>query len=220
MGRRPACGKDDADRRQAGWSARGPKESNEAAYAQPPRSPAERLPLRGSREESIIELSGPNAEWETAAEQAPILFDRKLLRARRARFAHEIEARKFLLAHVAREIAERVEIMLRPSRCALDLGAYRGLLGLKSRRPQIGRRDDLRRERAACRALPAASTRLRRGLAALQGASLNLVVSGLALHRVNDLPGALIQIRRALRPDGLFMAAVLGARRSSSCARR
>ena len=37
--------------------------------------------------------------------------------------------------------------------------------------------------------------------------SLNLVVSGLALHRVNDLPGALIQIRRALRPDGLFMAA-------------
>jgi SAM-dependent methyltransferase len=42
-------------------------------------------------------------------------------------------------------------------------------------------------------------------------ASLNLVVSGLALHRVNDLPGALIQIRRALRPDGLFMAALLGA---------
>jgi SAM-dependent methyltransferase len=42
-------------------------------------------------------------------------------------------------------------------------------------------------------------------------ASLNLVVSGLALHRVNDLPGALIQIRRALCPDGLFMAALLGA---------
>ena len=42
--------------------------------------------------------------------------------------------------------------------------------------------------------------------------SFNLIVSGLALHRVNDLPGALIQIRRALRPDGLFMAALLGAR--------
>ena len=34
-----------------------------------------------------------------------LLFDRRLLRARRARFAHEIEAREFLLAHVAREIA-------------------------------------------------------------------------------------------------------------------
>ena len=42
--------------------------------------------------------------------------------------------------------------------------------------------------------------------------SLNLVVSGFALHRVNDLPGALIQIRRALRPDGLFIAAALGSR--------
>jgi len=42
--------------------------------------------------------------------------------------------------------------------------------------------------------------------------SFNLIVSGLALHRVNDLPGALIQIRQALHPDGLFMAALLGAR--------
>jgi SAM-dependent methyltransferase len=43
-------------------------------------------------------------------------------------------------------------------------------------------------------------------------ASFNLIVSGLALHRVNDIPGALIQIRRSLAADGLFMAAVLGAR--------
>ena len=42
--------------------------------------------------------------------------------------------------------------------------------------------------------------------------SFDLIVSGLALHRVNDIPGALIQIRRNLVPDGLFMAAALGAR--------
>ena len=41
-------------------------------------------------------------------------------------------------------------------------------------------------------------------------ASLNLVTSILSLHFVNDLPGALIQIRRALKPDGLFMAAIPG----------
>src|SRR5262249_9615986 len=41
-------------------------------------------------------------------------------------------------------------------------------------------------------------------------ASLDLVVSGLALQFVNDLPGALLQIRRALKPDGLFLAALLG----------
>jgi SAM-dependent methyltransferase len=41
--------------------------------------------------------------------------------------------------------------------------------------------------------------------------SLDLVVSALSLHWVNDLPGALIQIRRALKPDGLFLGAMLGA---------
>jgi SAM-dependent methyltransferase len=41
-------------------------------------------------------------------------------------------------------------------------------------------------------------------------ASLDLVVSALALQFVNDLPGTLVQIRRALRPDGLFLAALLG----------
>ena len=41
-------------------------------------------------------------------------------------------------------------------------------------------------------------------------ASLDLVVSGLALHFANDLPGVLAQIRRALKPDGLFLAALLG----------
>lgn len=40
--------------------------------------------------------------------------------------------------------------------------------------------------------------------------SLNLVISPLALHTVNDLPGALLQIRQALKPDGLFAAAILG----------
>ena len=40
--------------------------------------------------------------------------------------------------------------------------------------------------------------------------SLDLVVSGLSLHLVNDLPGALLQINRALKPDGLFLAALLG----------
>src|SRR5262249_9167109 len=41
-------------------------------------------------------------------------------------------------------------------------------------------------------------------------ASLDLVVSALALQFVNDLPGTLVQIRRALKPDGLFVAALAG----------
>ena len=142
-----------------------------------------------------------------------LLFDRKLLRARRGRFAHEVAAHEFLLAHVAREIAERVALMLRPFPLALDLGAYHGLLGQAVAQLPVRRRDDLCRERVRTSPLlcPRPALVCDEDLLPFREASLNLIVSGLALHRVNDLPGALIQIRRALAPDGLFMAAVLGA---------
>ena len=140
------------------------------------------------------------------------LFDRKLLRARRARFAHEIEAREFLLAHVAGEIAERVQLMLRPFPLALDLGAYHGLLGRKvAALPSVGAMLYAESAFAFAALCPGPSLVCDEDLLPFKEASLNLVVSGLALHRVNDLPGALIQIRRALAPDGLFMAALLGA---------
>jgi SAM-dependent methyltransferase len=148
-----------------------------------------------------------------AMSDARLLFDRALLRARRARFAHELEPRAFLLAHVAREIAERIEIMLRPFPRALDLGAYQGLLGEKvAALASVGETiyaESVAELAALC---PRPALVCDEDLLPFKDASLNLVVSGLALHRVNDLPGALIQIRRALAPDGLFMAALLGAR--------
>ena len=140
------------------------------------------------------------------------LFDRRLLRKRRARFAHEIGAREFLIAHVAREITERVELMLREFPRALDLGAYHGLLGRTvSALSSVG-------EMTYAESVLAYAARCLRpavvcdeDLLPFKDASFNLIVSGLALHRVNDLPGSLIQIRRTLAPDGLFMAAALGA---------
>ncbi|MEX1061424.1 MAG: methyltransferase domain-containing protein [Methyloceanibacter sp.] len=141
-----------------------------------------------------------------------LLFDRKLLRARRARFTHEIEAREFLLAHVAREIAERVELMLRPFPLALDLGAYHGLLGRTvAQLPSVGEMIYAESAFAFAALCPRPALVCDEDLLPFKEASLNLIVSGLALHRVNDLPGAFVQIRRALVPDGLFMAALLGA---------
>jgi SAM-dependent methyltransferase len=140
------------------------------------------------------------------------LFDRKLLRARRARFAHEVEARGFLLDHVAREIAERVELMLRTFPLALDLGAYHGVLGRKvAALPSVGTMLYAESALVFAAMCPRPALVCDEDVLPLKEASLSLVVSGLALHRVNDLPGALIQIRRALHPDGLLMAALLGA---------
>jgi SAM-dependent methyltransferase len=156
--------------------------------------------------------AGSGANQSLMSEQH-LLFDRKLLRTRRERFAHEIGAHEFLLDHVAREIAERVSLMLRSFPRALDLGAYKGLLGRKvAELPSVG-------EMIYAESAFALAALCRRpvlvcdeDLLPFKEASLNLIVSGLSLHRVNDLPGALIQIRRALSPDGLFIAGLLGAR--------
>jgi SAM-dependent methyltransferase len=141
------------------------------------------------------------------------LFDRSLLRRRRARFAGETAEHEFLLSHVAAEIAERIGAILRDFPLALDLGAYHGLLGRAvAALPSVG-------EMIYAESVPALAARCPRPavvcdeeLLPFKQESLSLVVSGLALHRVNDLPGALIQIRRSLRPDGLFMGAALGSR--------
>ncbi|MGI8725667.1 MAG: class I SAM-dependent methyltransferase [Methyloceanibacter sp.] len=141
------------------------------------------------------------------------LFDRKLLRARRARFAQELGEHEFLLSHVAAEISERIAAILRDFPLALDLGAYTGRLGqFVAEVPSVGRMIYAESVPALAALCPRPALVCDEDLLPFKDASLDLVVSGLALHRVNDLPGCLIQIRRALRPDGVFMAALLGAR--------
>lgn len=141
------------------------------------------------------------------------LFDRRLLRQRRERFAGEIAAHDFLLSHVALEIAERIGAILRDFPLALDLGAYRGGLGQRvAALPRVGEMIYAESAAGLAALCPRPALVCDEDLLPFRDASLNLVVSGLALHRVNDLPGALIQIRRALAPDGLFLGAALGSR--------
>lgn len=144
---------------------------------------------------------------------APQIFDQRLIRARRDRIARRGAATKadFLLARVADDFVERLGIVRREFPVAANIGAYHGLVGSRLRDvPSIGQVIDVEsslgclqlsggvRVAAADEALPFAHQ------------SLDLVVSGLSLHLVNDLPGALLQINRALKPDGLFLAALLG----------
>lgn len=123
----------------------------------------------------------------------PLIFDRKLLRARRARAAR-LGPAMFLLDRVAEDMADRLSAVLRTFEVAADVAtpgeAVRGALKGKVGSFVDAVTDD--------EALP-----FREG-------SLDLVVSGLGLQFVNDLPGTLIQIRRALKPDGLFIAALIG----------
>ncbi len=141
------------------------------------------------------------------------LFDRGLLRRRRSRFAGEVSQHEFLLDRVATEIAERIEAILREFPLALDLGAFNGVLGRKvGALPSVGAMIYAESAPALARLCPRPAVVCDEDLLPFRDGSLSLVVSGLALHRVNDLPGALVQIRRALHPDGLFLGAALGGR--------
>ena len=139
------------------------------------------------------------------------IFDRSLLVRRRNRVAADAGGHDFLLARVAEDFAERLAAIHRRFPVALNLGAYHGLLGRCLRRmPGVEMVIDAE---AAPRLLAQCQgPRVRADEEALpfRDQSLDLVVSGLALHLVNDLPGTLVQIRRALKPDGLLLAALLG----------
>lgn len=142
-----------------------------------------------------------------------LLFDRKLLDRRRARAARNIGGRDFLLRHVADEIAARLTAVVREFPLALNLGAHNGALGSAIRRlPNVGLVADADPSPAMLEFCGPLRVACEEDCLPFRNASLDLVVSGLALHLVNDLPGALIQIRRALRPDGLCLGAVLGGR--------
>jgi SAM-dependent methyltransferase len=140
----------------------------------------------------------------------PVIFDRKLLRARRLRAALH-GAENFLLDRVAEDLADRLQSVKRQFPQALDLGTPGGALGQRlAASAHIGRLFNA--EPLAHLRAPEAGPRIAADEEALPfgDASFDLVVSALALHWVNDLPGTLLQIRRILKPDGLFLATILG----------
>lgn len=127
---------------------------------------------------------------------APILFDRALLRARQAR-ALKQGAETFLLDRVAVEMDERLHAVLRAFASGVDIATPgSGLSNAVAAR--VGALTHIDVPDAEGEGL---------GLAP---ESLDLVISALGLHFVNDLPGVMAQIRRALKPDGLLLAAMLG----------
>ena len=139
------------------------------------------------------------------------IFDRRLLVRRRNRVASAAAEHEFLLARVADDLMERLSAIRRIFPVALNLGAHHGLLGRRLRQiPGVEMVIDL--DPSAPLLAQGDGPRVQADEEALPFAdqSLDLVVSGLSLHLVNDLPGTLIQIRRALKPDGLLLAALLG----------
>ena len=137
---------------------------------------------------------------------APEIFDRRAVRLHRDRAAGRLGRVLPVLEDCAERLLDRLDDTKRAFHQALDLGG-RGVIAPMLR----------------ARGMTVISADLSAGMAALGGppcvavdeewlpfapASFDLVVASLSLHWVNDLPGALVQIRQVLRPEGLFLASL------------
>ncbi len=146
----------------------------------------------------------------------PTIFDLQRVKAHRCRAAQRWDEYDFLKARLSRDLLDRLEDTPRPFPLALDLGCHGGTLAARlDGHPQVG---------AVVAADPSPAMARRAGKTArcpalacsletlpLADASVDLVASVASLHWANDLPGMLVQVRQALRPDGLFLACLFGA---------
>jgi NADH dehydrogenase [ubiquinone] 1 alpha subcomplex assembly factor 5 len=140
-----------------------------------------------------------------------LIFDRAILARRRERAAGSAASHEFLLRRFADDLVERLSVVRRSFQTALVLGAHHGVVGRCLRQAcrdaVVIEADVSPRLLAACHGLRIAADE---ELLPFRDGSLDLVVAPLTLHHVNDLPGSLSQIRRALKPDGLFIGAMIG----------
>jgi SAM-dependent methyltransferase len=139
----------------------------------------------------------------------PVLFDRKLLLARRRR-AIALGAETCLIDQVANEFVDRLAAVKRHFALVLDLGtpgaALSDALAASGQIDRIVASAPLAHLQNTSSAYVAGDEET----LPFAEAKFDLVVSALALQWVNDLPGTLLQIRRTLKPDGLLLAALIG----------
>ncbi|VAW03451.1 SAM-dependent methyltransferase, BioC-like [hydrothermal vent metagenome] len=136
-----------------------------------------------------------------------VVFDRTALRKNRDRVAGDFSQHDFLVREVADRLYDKYRDINRDFQHILDLGCHGGEMAARLKDKFVIAQDlsdgflhrgDGMRVQADEEFLP------------YRPASLDLVVSNLSLHWVNDLPGCLAQIMQVLKPDGLFLGAMLG----------
>ncbi len=144
----------------------------------------------------------------------PRLFDRDLHRLRLTRAARGPGKADFLEAPAAEDLVSRLEAVNRRFPVAVDLGARRGAFARALAASGAAAKVDFLVQTDLSEAMlagrPGARTVADEERLPIKEAGVDLIVSTLALHWVNDLVGTLIQIRRALKPDGLFLASLFG----------
>lgn len=163
---------------------------------------------RPGREPAGLPSHGAGFMCPTMADPIEI-FDRRLVRRRRDRAAATQDRVVPILAAAADRLLDRLDDTTRRFRRALEIGG-RGLIapGLAAR--GVGQLVSADLSAALARGAGGSAVAMDEEWLPFAEGSFDLVVAFLSLHWVNDLPGALVQIRRAMAPDGLFLAMLPG----------
>jgi len=137
----------------------------------------------------------------------PEIFDRKRRRAFRER-AGQMGGGSFLWEHIAQDIAERLSLVSRQFDTVLVIGPLTALAD-RIMGERVGK--VVTASLSISEATPPGVSIIEEDRLSFEPASFDLIISAGTLDSVNDLPGALVQLRRALRPDGLLLAHMFGA---------
>ena len=135
------------------------------------------------------------------------IFDRRLRRLRRDRAMPGFAGHAFLLDHIVDELLFRLGSVTRGFDRALNLGCFDGRMSRALEQRGIG---CVSADAGFAFARQSGGVQCEEDRLPFADASFDLVISAGVLDMVNDLPGALSLIRRALRPDGLFLAGFVG----------
>jgi len=141
----------------------------------------------------------------------PVVFNQQLLHKRLARAARSEGVDNFLMQRVAEDIASRISLIKRDFQLCALFGEHSDYMApALEALPNLGRVISIGRIDASAPPKRPGHIIGTEELLPLANESLNLAISPLTLQFANDLPGALIQIKRSLKPDGVFIAAFLG----------
>lgn len=139
----------------------------------------------------------------SACDNPAIIFDRTALRRNRDRAAKNPVAHDFLHREVAARLYDKYLDINRDFHTILDLGCRGGELGKLLPDKYVINLD-------LSRKFPGCDVQADEEFLPCKPGSLDLIITNLSLHWINDLPGCLAQIKQSLKPDGLFLGALFG----------
>ncbi len=141
-----------------------------------------------------------------------IIFNRYINKIHRDRASKNLHHHDFLIAHILEDLVERIQDHSQKYETVLDLGCYDGEFSKSVVDLEIKQLIQTDLSYQMLKKAKGERVQVDEEFLPFADNSFDLIVSNLNLHWVNDLPGTLLQIKRILKPKGVFIASIIGGK--------